>query len=234
MKIISKIRFLPLTIFFAVFMLTIKLGSIWGGLGDPEGSTISIAGAGAQQTPPASSDPESKTPSKTSAEAPDKGPGRQTSEKTAPDKQDPDRNDPALLTHTEIGLLQQLADRRMSLEVRNQQINQQAALMKAAERRIDKKIEDLKTLRVAIEGLIKNYDDQQASKMKSLVKIYEAMKPKDAARIFEELDMETLLLVAERMKERKLAPIMAKMNPKKAKTMTVELTKSRQLPNPGS
>ena len=106
--------------------------------------------------------------------------------------------------------------------------------MKAAERRIDRKIEDLKALRGAVEGLIKTHDDQQAKKMQSLVKIYEAMKPKDAARIFEELDLDTLLLVAERMKERKLAPIMAKMNPQKAKTMTVELGKLRELPFPGS
>jgi flagellar motility protein MotE (MotC chaperone) len=55
------------------------------------------------------------------------------------------------------------------------------------------------------------------------------MKPKDAARIFEKLDMETLLLVAERMKERKLAPIMAKMDPTKAKDITEELAQLRQV-----
>jgi len=59
------------------------------------------------------------------------------------------------------------------------------------------------------------------------------MKPRDAARIFEELDMDTLLLVAERMKERKLAPLMAQMNPEKAKEMTVELARLRQLPRNG-
>jgi flagellar motility protein MotE (MotC chaperone) len=57
------------------------------------------------------------------------------------------------------------------------------------------------------------------------------MKPKDAARIFEELDMDTLLLVSERMKERKLAPIMAKMNPARATEITVELSRLRNLPN---
>jgi flagellar motility protein MotE (MotC chaperone) len=55
------------------------------------------------------------------------------------------------------------------------------------------------------------------------------MKPKDAARIFEQLDMETLLLVAEPMKERKLAPIMAQMNPTKAMEITVELARLRQV-----
>jgi flagellar motility protein MotE (MotC chaperone) len=70
--------------------------------------------------------------------------------------------------------------------------------------------------------------------MQSLVKLYENMKPKDAARIFEELDLDTLLPVAERMKERKLAPIMSTMDPTKAKEVTVRLSTQRKLPNPGN
>ena len=70
--------------------------------------------------------------------------------------------------------------------------------------------------------------------MNSLVKIYEAMKPKDAARIFEQLDIDTILLVAERMKERRLAPVMAQMNPEKAKDITIKLSKLRELPLPGT
>jgi len=58
------------------------------------------------------------------------------------------------------------------------------------------------------------------------------MKPKDAARIFEELDMEVLLEVVERMKERKTAPILAQMNPQRAKTVTLELAQRRELPVP--
>jgi len=58
------------------------------------------------------------------------------------------------------------------------------------------------------------------------------MKPKDAARIFEELDMAVLLDVIERMKERKSAPILAKMNPVRAKAITLELAQRRELPIP--
>ena len=85
-----------------------------------------------------------------------------------------------------------------------------------------------------LQKLIKSHDQQEDLKIQSLVKIYESMKPKDAARIFGELDINTLLKVAERMKERKLAPIMAKMNPDRAKEMTVALTKLRNLPLPGT
>lgn len=234
-----KIRILPLTIFFAAFMLTVKVGSVWTGLGGSAVGTIAVAGADAQQAEPTpGAKPQEKTQEKPQEKSGDTAgkepPEKQAAKKQAPKKQANVADDPALLTQSEISVLQQLADRRSAIEAREQGIGQRVALMKAAERRIDKKIEDLQALRVAVEGLLKTHDGQQAKRMQSLVKIYEAMKPKDAARIFEELDLDTLLLVAERMKERKLAPIMAKMNPKTAKTMTVELTKLRKLPIPGS
>jgi len=60
------------------------------------------------------------------------------------------------------------------------------------------------------------------------------MKPKEAGRIFETLDIDTLLLVAERMKERKLAPIMAAIDPEKAKELTVKISTARKLPTAGA
>ncbi len=133
------------------------------------------------------------------------------------------------LSASEIELLQQLSGRRETLEVRERAAEKQQALLKAAEARIDQKVRELKSMQATIERLIETYDEQQEAKIRSLVKIYENMKPKDAARIFEKLDMETLLLVAERMKERKLAPIMAKMDPTKAKDITEELAQLRQV-----
>ena len=137
------------------------------------------------------------------------------------------------MTQAEIELLQQLAERREALDGRARELEVREGMLGAAEARIDKKINEFKVLQATIEGLMKKYGDQQDAKMQSLVKIYENMKPKDAARIFEELDMDTLLSVAERMKERKLAPVMAKMNPNKAREVTVELSKLRDIPKSG-
>ena len=64
------------------------------------------------------------------------------------------------------------------------------------------------------------------------MKIYEAMKPKEAARIVEKLDMPVLLDVVERMKERKASAVLAKMDPAKAKSVTLELAQRRDLPVP--
>lgn len=129
-------------------------------------------------------------------------------------------SDPFALSDEEIDLLQSLAERRKELDLRANQLEQREDLLLAVERRIDEKVEALKLLRKSIEG-------ETESQYKSLVKIYENMKPKDAARIFEKLDMAILLPVTERMKERKLAAILAKMNTNNAMTLTVQLAQRR-------
>ena len=232
-RIFSRIKFLPLTIFAATLMLTVKIGDIWDGFDGHINGTIQVSEAIAQ---PAEED------AKPAAKDGQPVAGEKTAEQAVPAalKDEPQgqiskliTNDPTLLTPAEIDLLQQLAERRQVLESREQEFELRTGLLAAAESRIDKKVEELKVLRETISGLIKTFDAQQDAKLLSLVKIYENMKPKEAARIFEALQMDTLLEVAERMKERKLAPIMAKMHPEKARDMTVELSRLRQLPTVG-
>ena len=232
-RIFSRIRFLPLTIFAATLMLTVKIGDIWDGFDGLINGTIQVSEAIAQ---PAEED------AKPAAKDGQPTAGEKTAEQAVPAalKDEPQgpiskliTNDPTLLTPAEIDLLQQLAERRKVLESREQEFEIRTGLLAAAESRIDKKVEELKVLRETISGLIKTFDAQQDAKLLSLVKIYENMKPKEAAKIFEALEMDTLLEVAERMKERKLAPIMAKMDPQKARDMTVELSRLRQLPPVG-
>lgn len=226
----SKIRFLPVMIFAAVLMLTVRVGNIWNDVGGLLSGGVSVMPAEAQtpagQNPPTA--PAAGAPVDPLAN-PLPAPVRDKQAIAARMLSD----DPTLLTQSEIDLLQKLAARREALDKRAQEIQMRAGLLKAAEKRIDKKVTDFKILKSTIEGLIKKYDEQQTTKLQSLVKIYENMKPKDAARIFEKLDMDTLLLVAERMKERKLAPVMAKMNPDKAREVTVQLARLRNLPMPG-
>jgi len=136
------------------------------------------------------------------------------------------------MTDEELVLLQSLSQRREELEKRAREIDEREVLLKAAEQRIEQRIDELESLQSSIESLLVQHDEQTDAQMQSLVKIYESMKPKDAARIFEELDMEVLLDVIERMKERKTAPILAKMNPERAKAVTLELAQRRELPIP--
>jgi len=142
--------------------------------------------------------------------------------------------DPLSMTDEEVDLLQSLARRREELELRARRVDEREVLLQAAERRIEEKVADLTALQKNIETLLQQHQEQTESQYQSLVKIYENMKPKDAARIFEELDMAILLPVIERMKERKTAPILAKMDAEKAKAITTELAERRKLPKPGN
>ncbi len=232
-EFLSKFRFLPIMIFSASMMLTVKIGDIWEGIDGLRSGAISIAGAEAQQR----TGGEDATKPKTATE---------TAEPSAVDAEDPDSaaddaaarslttDDPTLLTQQEMDLLQQLAERRETLEARSTELDMRTGMLDAAEARIEEKIRELKRFQATIERLIKTYDNQQESNLDSLVKVYENMKPKDAALIFEQLDMDTLLLVVEKMKERKLAAVLSKMNREKASEVTVELMHLRQLPKPGS
>ena len=133
------------------------------------------------------------------------------------------------MSDAEVDLLQALAERREEIDRRARRVGEREALLQAAERRIEEKVAELKSLQKRIEALLKQHEEQTEAQYRSLVKIYSNMKPKDAARIFEELDMDVLLPVVERMKERKSAPILAKMNADKAKSITTELAQRRLL-----
>jgi len=233
MKILPKIRFLPITIFFAAMMLSIKVNHIWDGIEELSPPALMVAGAVAQTDTEAQKNPEPSEKTENEDQAVLKEPLDLGKSDPNAEQSRLAANDPTLLTNEEIELLQQLANRREVLVKREKELGVRDVLMQAALSRIDKKVVELKNLQITIDGLIKKFDEQQDAKLLSLVKIYENMKPKDAANIFEDLEMETLLEVAERMKERKLAPVMAKMNPEKAREITVELRQLRKLPKIG-
>jgi flagellar motility protein MotE (MotC chaperone) len=110
-------------------------------------------------------------------------------------------------------------------------MNQRDALLKVTERRIQEKIEELTALRQEIEGLLGTQSKEEEARLQSLVKIYSGMKPKDAAAIFDKLNMDILLQVVGRMSERKSAPIMAAMDTQKVQELTTLLAEQKALPD---
>ncbi len=140
--------------------------------------------------------------------------------------------EPAQYSRAEIDVLEKLSNRRTELDERERALDLREKLLAASEARIGERIVELKGIEANIQGLINERDEAQTKQLLSLVKIYENMKPKDAARIFEELDMDVLLPVAQRMKEIKFAAVLAQMDPEKAKRLTVGLAKSQVVPTP--
>lgn len=124
---------------------------------------------------------------------------------------------------TERAVLERLGDRRKMLERRQEELDLREQLLKAAESRLEKRIGELKALETKIDNDVVKKEEEKAAKLKDLVKMYESMKAKSAARIFDRLDLDVLVPVAKQMKPRKLADVMARMKPETAERLTVAL-----------
>jgi flagellar motility protein MotE (MotC chaperone) len=82
-------------------------------------------------------------------------------------------------------------------------------------------------LQKKLEALDAARREREDTSWKGLVKVYEAMKPRDAATIFNDLETPVLLQVVDRMKEAKTAPVLAAMQPDKARDLTAKLAQMR-------
>lgn len=133
-------------------------------------------------------------------------------------------------TPSEAAVLASLAERRDKLDQRQRDADLREQLLRATEKRVEERIGELKEIEARIAAYIGDEDQASEEQLASLVKMYESMKPKDAARIFERLDMGVLLTVVERMNARKMAAVLANMDPVLAQELTVELATRRQLP----
>lgn len=127
-------------------------------------------------------------------------------------------------------LFKDLTERRKQLEAKERELSVREALLKTAEQELNQKYQELVSLRGEIQALLKEQTAEEKARVASLVKIYEGMKPKDAARIFNTLDLDVLLNVVSRMSERKSAPIIASMDPSRARTLTIMLMEQKSLP----
>lgn len=126
-------------------------------------------------------------------------------------------------------IIEKLAARRAELEAWSKDLEMKEELINASSKKLDKKLEDLKTLKDQTEKLLAEYKEQDDAKIRSLVKMYEGMKPTAAAAILEEMSMGILLEIVDKMNEKKASLILAKMSPKKAKNITEDLARQRSL-----
>jgi flagellar motility protein MotE (MotC chaperone) len=122
----------------------------------------------------------------------------------------------------ERAVLERLQERRRELDKRSRDIDLRETLLKAAEQRMDAKLGELRSME-ARDGPAGAREKAQAEQFKSLVTMYESMKPKDAARIFDRLDLKILVEVSTQMNPRKMSEVLAQMTPEAAERLTVEL-----------
>jgi flagellar motility protein MotE (MotC chaperone) len=127
-----------------------------------------------------------------------------------------------------------LSARRDELEQRARELEMRAALLEAAEKRLAERTAELKALEEKVGKLVDENNTAEQQQFVGLVAMYETMKPKEAATIFNQLDMPVLLGVVKAMNPRKVAPILARMEPLKAKALTDGLAAADIPPPPAT
>jgi flagellar motility protein MotE (MotC chaperone) len=122
----------------------------------------------------------------------------------------------------ERAILERLAERRSELDARARELDARDALMKASEKRLEARINELKELEARISAAAQQKDEGEAAKFKNLITMYDNMKAKDAAKIFDRLDLRVLVDVATQINPRRMSDILAQMSAEAAERLTVE------------
>lgn len=222
-----KFRIIPLTILAACFMLVVKVAHIMdGGERYRESLFISDLQAADALAQEEEEEEETETPEETGKEEEEDAAEGEDAEKLPEEATGEPKRE---FSQIEIDILQSLAERREELEARARELELRANVLEATEARIDQKLNELKTLKEEVSGLLDQKDQEQNASIRSLVKIYENMKPKPAALIFEEMEMPIMVQVIDKMKEKQAAKIMSYMNPQKARELTVRLAEMKKL-----
>src|SRR6478609_2501311 len=122
----------------------------------------------------------------------------------------------------ERAVLERLQTRRQELDTRNREMEMRENLLKAAEKRLEDKVVELKDTESRVNTAIGTRDKVGTERFKSIVSMYENMKSKDAARIFDRLDLKILVAVSTQINPRKMSEILGQMSPDSAERLTVE------------
>jgi flagellar motility protein MotE (MotC chaperone) len=126
---------------------------------------------------------------------------------------------------SERAILERLQSRRQEIEARAREVDIRESLLKAAEKRLDARVEELKGVESRISTANGQKNETEAARFKSIVTMYEGMKPKDAAKVFDRLEMAVLFEIASQIAPRKMSDILGQMSPEAAEKLTVELAR---------
>lgn len=134
------------------------------------------------------------------------------------------------ISPAERALLERLGERREEIDARMRELEMRERLLDTAEKKLDSRVGDLKRLEGTADGPKAKPAEEEAKAIRSLVIMYEAMKPKDAARVFDRLSLDVLVPVVQQMNPRKMSEVLAAMAPDRAEKLTVALATQARNP----
>ena len=206
-------RPLPLTILVMAVLLAVKLDRLVQASG---GASAALGSAGRAMVPAAQA-----------AGAPEPKRARPPAPALVPPPVPaPAPAEPAI-GEAERKVLLDLRARREVIEAREQGLAARERVLAAAEKRLSDRVDQLSALQAKLEQLDAVRRGRDEANWRGLVKTYEAMRPRDAAAILNDMELPVLLEVLDRMKEAKAAPVLAAMLPDRARAATAQLANLR-------
>ncbi len=127
------------------------------------------------------------------------------------------------LSPAERALVDRLGERRDAIDARQRELDMREKLLETAERKLDGRVGELKAVEDKLDAKKEEKDGAEAQGLKRLVIMYENMKPKDAARVFDRLPSDVLVPVVLQMNPRKMSEVLASMSSEAAEKLTVSL-----------
>src|SRR5713226_10212737 len=129
------------------------------------------------------------------------------------------------ISASERAILERLQSRRQELDARAREIDIRESLLKAAEKRIESRVDELKAVESRITTATGQKAESDTARFKGIITMYEGMKPKDAARVFDRLEMSVLFEIASQIAPRKMSDILGLMAPEAAERLTIEMAR---------
>jgi flagellar motility protein MotE (MotC chaperone) len=129
------------------------------------------------------------------------------------------------ISPSERAILERLQSRRQELEARAREIDIRESLLKSAEKRIESKVQEMKAVESRIAAVSEQKTEADAAHFKGIITMYENMKPKDAAKVFDRLEMPVLFEIASQIAPRKMSDILGLMSTDAAERLTTEMAR---------
>jgi flagellar motility protein MotE (MotC chaperone) len=130
---------------------------------------------------------------------------------------------PPTASPSERAILERLQERRGAIDERQKELELRESMLKAAERKVDGRLGELKEVEDRLSAGARAEKEEADRQMKTIVIMYESMKPKDAARVFDRLNIAVLVPIVTAMNPRKMSEVLAVMSPEAAERLTVAL-----------
>ena len=208
----ERIRLLPVTIAIPVIFMGMRTVDLWSGV-ETTMAGISPAMAADSKTTTSHNEPSGGADSHGAGDA-SQGNVTQSGYMSAAD----------------VDVMNSIEDRDAKYASWEEELKIRERMLEVTEGKVEAKIAELRELETSLKKLVGMQSEKEEADLNRLVKVYETMKPQDAAPIIQRLDEDTQLAIAGRMKESKLAAIFAKMEDDTPQNLTVRMMDRSEMP----